>query len=126
MRIPLFAALADIEAAGDAANAPFAELSGCRPNKTTHQALSLCVFSAEVRRYIRTGWSFIGGSTPPKSGASKSPTYYYAVQTYPQCQVIVKLLGSFRLAAGTRHLHRDCIFTELFLETVPHSLRHSC
>src|ERR1700749_3803536 len=34
--------------------------------------------------------------------------------------------GSFRLAAGTRHLHRDCNFTELLVETALKSLRHSC
>jgi hypothetical protein len=100
--------------------------SGCRPNKTTHQALSLRGFSAQVRRYIFKGWSFIGDSTRTETLASKSPTYYYAIKTYPQYQVIVKLPGSFRLAAGNRHLHRYCIFTGLFLETVPRSLHHSC
>src|SRR5437588_8930246 len=35
-------------------------------------------------------------------------------------------MGSFRLAAGTRHLHRDCNFTELLVETALKSLRHSC
>src|SRR5581483_12417517 len=34
--------------------------------------------------------------------------------------------GSFRLAAGTRHLHRDCNFTEPLVETAFKSLRHSC
>src|SRR3954467_6967531 len=34
--------------------------------------------------------------------------------------------GSFRLAAGTRHLHRDCNFTEPLVETASKSLRHSC
>ena len=43
-----------------------------------------------------------------------------------QYQAIVKLLGSFRLTAGNRHVHRYCIFTELLLETVSQSLRHSC
>ena len=43
-----------------------------------------------------------------------------------QYQVAVKLLGSFRLTAGNRHLHRYCIFTEHVLETVSHSLRLSC
>src|SRR3989344_4682344 len=50
----------------------------------------------------------------------------YAAEKHTQYQVIVKLLGSFRLTAGNRHLHRYCIFTELFPETVPQSLRHSC
>ena len=50
----------------------------------------------------------------------------YAGQTHPQCQVAVKLPGSFRLTAGNRHLHRYCIFTERVPETVLQSLHHSC
>lgn len=50
----------------------------------------------------------------------------YAGSTQPQYQAIVKLLGSFRLTTGNRHLHRYCIFTERVLETVSQSLRHSC
>jgi len=50
----------------------------------------------------------------------------YAEKSYPQYQITVKLLGSFRLAAGSRHLHRPCIFTGQILETVPKSLYHSC
>src|SRR3989344_4343994 len=49
----------------------------------------------------------------------------YAMSTYTQYQATVKLLGSFRLAAGRGHLHPHCIFTELFPETVVQSLRHS-
>src|SRR3989344_3766217 len=51
---------------------------------------------------------------------------FYAVQKHAQYQVIVKLLGSFRLTALNRHLHRYCIFTELVPETVLQSLHHSC
>ena len=50
----------------------------------------------------------------------------YACKTYTQYQVAVKLLGSFRLTAGNRHLHRYCIFTEQIPETVLQSLYHSC
>ena len=50
----------------------------------------------------------------------------YASIEQPQYETTVKLLGSFRLTAGTRHLYRDCIFTEQVLETVSQSLRHSC
>src|SRR5271165_3957260 len=50
----------------------------------------------------------------------------YVTHPYPQYQAVVKLLGSFRLAAGRRHLHRPCIFTEQVLETVTKSLYHSC
>ena len=56
----------------------------------------------------------------------KSSHLFYAANTYSQYQVAVKLLGSFRLTAGKRHLHRYCIFTELCPETVLQSLRHSC
>ena len=51
---------------------------------------------------------------------------FYAVKKHAQYQVIVKLLGSFRLTALNRHLHRYCIFTELVPETVSQSLHHSC
>ena len=56
----------------------------------------------------------------------KSSHLCYADTKLIQYQAIVKLLGSFRLTAGNRHLHRYCIFTELLLETVSQSLRHSC
>ena len=49
----------------------------------------------------------------------------YASETYTQYQAVVKLLGSFRLAAGNRHLHRYCIFTELIPETVLQTLHYS-
>ena len=61
----------------------------------------------------------------PKARFKVSPLYYALIQQ-PQYEATVKLLGSFRLTAGTRHLHRDCIFTEQVLETVSQSLRHSC
>src|ERR1035437_35490 len=50
----------------------------------------------------------------------------YACESYSQYQVAVKLLGSFRLSAVNRHLHRYCIFTEQVPETVFQSLHHSC
>ena len=56
----------------------------------------------------------------------KASLLRYAEKSYPQYQITVKLLGSFRLAAGRRHLHRPCIFTGQMLETVPKSLYHSC
>src|SRR5262249_22942003 len=34
--------------------------------------------------------------------------------------------GSFRPAAGTRYLHRECSFAESVAETAGKSLRHSC
>src|SRR3569623_3709979 len=35
-------------------------------------------------------------------------------------------MGSFRLTAGTSHLHEEFNFAESILETVGRSLRHSC
>ena len=55
----------------------------------------------------------------------KSSHLFYASQSYTQYQATVKLLGSFRLTAGNRHLHRYCIFTELFSETVAQTLHYS-
>ena len=61
----------------------------------------------------------------PRKERFKSYQLRYASRTYSQNQVAVKLLGSFRLTAGNRHLHRYCIFTELFSETVTQTLHYS-
>ena len=62
---------------------------------------------------------------PPREVNFKSYQLRYASKTYSQYQVTVKLLGSFRLTAGNRHLHRYCIFTEQVSETVLQSLHFS-
>ncbi len=62
----------------------------------------------------------------PRKACFKVSHLCYAGTTQPQYQAVVKLLGSFRLTTGNRHLHRYCIFTEQILETVFQSLRHSC
>ena len=62
----------------------------------------------------------------PKSNPSDLSHLFYADKKHAQYKVIVKLLGSFRLTALNRHLHRYCIFTELVPETVFQSLHHSC
>jgi len=62
----------------------------------------------------------------PQEECFKVSHLCYAYNTQTQYQAVVKLLGSFRLTTGNRHLHRYCIFTEQVLETVFHSLRHSC
>ena len=61
----------------------------------------------------------------PRKKHFKSSHLRYASKTYTQYQVTVKLLGSFRLTAGNRHLHRYCIFTERFSETVAQALHYS-
>src|SRR3989338_2175527 len=62
----------------------------------------------------------------PRKVNFKSSHLRYASKTYSQNQVAVKLLGSFRLTAGNRHLHRYCIFTEQVSETVLQALHYSC
>ena len=71
--------------------------------------------------------SGISLTTPwyPKAHFKVSHLYYASIQQL-QYEATVKHLGSFRLSAGRRHLYRHCIFTEQVLETVSHSLRHSC
>lgn len=54
-------------------------LGGCRPNKTTHQILSLKVFSIQVRIYILKEWYFTDESMTAETITSTSPTY--ATQT---------------------------------------------
>ena len=61
----------------------------------------------------------------PRENSFKVYHLRYASLKYRQYQVTVKLLGSFRLAAGNRHLHRYCIFTERFSETVAQTLHYS-
>ena len=62
----------------------------------------------------------------PEPNPSDLSHLCYADKKHAQYKVIVKLLGSFRLTALNRHLHRYCIFTELVPETVFQSLHHSC
>ena len=61
----------------------------------------------------------------PRKVNFKSYQLRSASRTYSQNQVAVKLLGSFRLTAGNRHLHRYCIFTERVFETVLQTLHFS-
>ncbi len=76
-----------------------------------------------VRANVRTsnikGWYFKVGSTQTGVHASKPPTYPTS-RLNVQCQAIVKVHGSFRLAAGTLHLHSEFNFTESRVETAGH------
>jgi len=80
----------------------------------------------EVRHCKIQEWYFILRLHTSRNRCFKVCHLCYA--RIPQCQyeAIVKLLGSFRLTTGIRHLHRKCIFTERVLETVSLSLHHSC
>ena len=101
-------------------------LGGYRPSKTTRQILSAYDFLIHVSVYPSEEWYFIFRVHHSRDRDFNLSHLCYASNEYTQYQAVVKLLGSFRLSAGNRHLHRYCIFTELILETVPQSLHHSC
>src|SRR3954469_22080894 len=52
----------------------------------------------------------------------------YPTQSLPgaTAKLQSRFIGSFRLTAGTPHLHGEFNFAEPMLETVGKSLRHSC
>ncbi len=101
-------------------------LGGYRPSKTTRQILSVYCFPAYVSVCPIEEWYFIFRVHHNRDRDFNLSHLCYATIEHTQYQAVVKLLGSFRLSAGNRHLHRYCIFTELILETVPQSLHHSC
>src|SRR3546814_7224756 len=80
----------------------------------------------EVRHQKTTGWYFTYGSTSAGANASKPPTY--ATQFFPNATLKLqyRCTGSFRLTAGTPHLHGEFNFPEHVRETVGTSLRHTC
>jgi hypothetical protein len=71
-----------------------------------------------VRPRTNSGWYFKDGSTEPESSASKPPTYPTQNTSMTTTSVQSRSTGSFRLAAGRRHLHRHYYFTESVVETV--------
>ncbi len=79
-----------------------------------------------VRHCTQQEWYFILRLHISRNRCFKVSHLCYACSTQCQYEAVVKLLGSFRLTTGIRHLHRKCIFTERVLETVPQSLHHSC
>ena len=102
-------------------------LGGDRPSQTAHLARSLArVHGTQVRTQARPGWCFIAGSGPPERGPSQPPSYPTQGGPKPNAKLQLRFTGSFRLVAGTSHLHDDYSFTEPLAETVVQSLRHSC
>ena len=79
-----------------------------------------------MRIQARQGWCFIGLSPGPERPGSRSPTYATHAGPKPNTKLQLRFTGSFRLAAGTSHLHDDYSFTEALVETVIQSLHHSC
>ena len=81
---------------------------------------------ASVRANDHSGWYFTVGSPTAGAAGSKPPTY--PTQNIPQPNISLqsRFMGSFRLTAGTWHLHHDYNFTGLVVETVLQSLRLSC
>ena len=102
-------------------------LGGDRPSQTAQIALSAArVHGIGVRTQARQGWCFSDDSTGAGAPISQSPSYATHDGPKPNTILQLRFTGSFRLAAGTMHLHIDYSFTESLVETVLLSLRHSC
>ena len=99
---------------------------GDRPSQTAHLSRSRFQLMQSVRVQTVAGWYFTSGSTEPASPASQPPTYPTQPLPKPNDKLQSSSTGSFCPAAGRRHLHRHCNFTESLVETVPHSLHLSC
>ena len=80
----------------------------------------------KVRALAQSGWYLNVGSTDTSVPASKPPTY--PAQTPPKLhdRLQSRFTGSFRLLAGSQHLHWRYSFTGSLAETAAKSLRHSC
>src|SRR5690606_6996815 len=79
-----------------------------------------------VRTPTEGEWYSTGGSTETGVPASQPPTYAIHPQSTSSPRIQSTSTGSFRLVAGTPHLHGYYNFTESPVETAPKSLRHSC
>ncbi len=79
-----------------------------------------------VRRRMVQGWYFKDASTGAGAPASQAPTYPTHAPSGATAKLQSRCTGSFRLTAGTPHLHGEFSFAESALETVGQSLRHSC
>eukprot|EP01022_Parablepharisma_sp_SALTPOND_P006884 TRINITY_DN1278_c0_g1_i11.p1 TRINITY_DN1278_c0_g1~~TRINITY_DN1278_c0_g1_i11.p1 ORF type:complete len:250 (+),score=-32.26 TRINITY_DN1278_c0_g1_i11:70-819(+) len=83
-----------------------------------------------LRVYVRIsnikGWYFKDGSIRTGVRISMPPTYPAHQGSIFSVKLQQRFTGSFRLAAGTLHLHSDFNFTESRVETAWPSLRHSC
>jgi hypothetical protein len=102
-------------------------LGGDRPSQTAHLALSAARIhgSGLELKHAKAGVSVIG-STDAETSASSPPSYTTHAGPKPNTKLQLRFTGSFRLVAGTSHLHDDYSFTEPLVETVFRSLRHSC
>jgi hypothetical protein len=81
---------------------------------------------AAVRQQARQGWYFKVASTPAGAGASLAPTYPTHEWPAASAKLQSRCTGSFRLTAGSPHLHGHFNFAESALETAGRPLRHSC
>ena len=80
----------------------------------------------EVRVNSVSGWYSKVGSTQTGVQASQPPSYPTQTQPSHYGKLQSSSTGSFCPAAGPAHLHADFNFAESLVETVPHSLHHSC
>ena len=102
-------------------------LGGDRPSQTAHLPLSAGrLHGLGVRALAQSGWYLNVAS--PEAGAPGSPAPTYPAQTPPKLhdRLQSRFTGSFRLLAGSQHLHWRYSFTGSLAETAAKSLRHSC
>src|SRR5574341_2601511 len=80
----------------------------------------------QVRALAQSGWYLTVGSAEASAPTSQPPTY--PAQTPPKLhdRLQSRFTGSFRLLAGSQHLHWHYSFTGSLAETAAKSLRHSC
>src|SRR5262249_34676565 len=80
----------------------------------------------EVRALAQSGWYLNVASLEASAPSSSAPTY--PAQTPPKLhdRLQSRFTGSFRLLAGSQHLHWRYSFTGSLAETAAKSLRHSC
>jgi len=79
-----------------------------------------------VRYDVNSGWYFTGGSSRAGARGSRPPSYATQNERRTSANLQSRFTGSFRLTAGTWHLHHGYSFTGSLVETAHQSLRHSC
>ena len=96
--------------------------AGDRPSQTAH--LPPSPFGVRVSSV--SGWYSKDGSSETSVPPSQPPSYPTQIQPSRYDRMQSSSTGSFCPAAGSAHLHADFNFAGPLVETVPHSLHHSC
>ena len=91
-------------------------LGGDRPSQTAHLTMS-----PDPIQGRRLEFQYRKGGIPRATPQQLTPLF----PSLPPI-LYIRSMGSFRLVAGNRHLHRYYNFAGRAVETVPKSLHHSC